>query len=36
MAQVAQDRPGWATARIDLGWLEKVRLGLPSLTHRVL
>jgi nitrilase len=36
MAQVAQDRPGWATARIDLGWLEKVRQSLPSLTHRVL
>jgi deaminated glutathione amidase len=36
MAQVAQDRPGWATARIDVGWLEKVRQSLPSLTHRVL
>lgn len=36
MAQVAQDRPGWATARLDLGWLEKVRETLPSLRHRVL
>ena len=36
MAQVAQDRPGWASARIDLGWLEKVRQSLPSLSHRVL
>lgn len=36
LAQVAQDRPGWATARLDLGWLEKVRQSLPSLQHRVL
>jgi nitrilase len=36
MAQVAQDRPGWATATVDLGWLERVRQMLPSLTHRVL
>ncbi|MFO1070764.1 MAG: carbon-nitrogen hydrolase family protein [Geminicoccaceae bacterium] len=36
LAQVAQDRPGWTTARLDLGWLEQVRQNLPSLQHRVL
>jgi nitrilase len=36
LAQVAEDRPGWATARLDLGSLERVRQMLPSLQHRVL
>jgi nitrilase len=36
LAQVAQDRPGWATTELDLAWLAKVRERLPSLRHRVL
>jgi deaminated glutathione amidase len=32
----AQDRVGFATARIDLGYLQKVREAVPALQHRVL
>ncbi|HET6470009.1 MAG TPA: carbon-nitrogen hydrolase family protein [Geminicoccaceae bacterium] len=35
LAQCA-DRPGFATARLDLDHLARVRRSLPSLTHRVL
>jgi nitrilase len=35
MAQCS-DRPGFVTARLDPGHLERVRQSLPSLTHRVL
>jgi deaminated glutathione amidase len=32
----AQDRTGFATARIDLGYLDKVRQAIPAQRHRVL